>query len=120
MGRNLVNEFKTIINEEFKVFHFIVSFILISSLRYVLLMSSIVLEWLCCMEPAASSSMFSNFTLFGIFTIDLVMLFTVLRFFYKSAKLKLMFSYCKSYIIIGLFLMITYFVILPWCLIINI
>jgi len=119
MNLILSNEFKNVMKQKFEILHFIISLSLMAVLVYGMFLLSFILGWLCCLESSSSLNMFSSFTIFGIFTIDLIILLLILISVYRYSKLKGRIDYCKSYLIIGLILIIACLIIIPLGLIHN-
>lgn len=71
------------------------------------------------MEPAASSSMFSNFTLFIILALNLASLLFVILKMYKMSRRRGNLVRCKSYIILGILLVVFYSILTPYFLLEN-
>ena len=89
MNLILSNEFKNVMKQKFEILHFIISLSLMAILVY------------------------------GIFTIDLIILLLILISVYRYSKLKGRIDYCKPYLIIGLILIIACLIIIPLGLIHN-
>ena len=103
-------EFQNISKVTLHPVHFLLTLVLTVGFAIGIFIISFLLGWLCCMEPAASASMFSDFTVFGVLTTDLIVLLLLLRVFYNRSKKKANMKYCKSYLLIGFMMVIMYLV----------
>ncbi len=110
---------KKILAQELNIGHFTLVLALISGFTIGLFILSLIFGWLCCMEPAAGPRMFSNWTLFGLLTSDILILSLILFGLNRYAEKQQKFEYQKTYLIIGLFLIIVYLLVTPIMLISN-
>lgn len=104
---------------KFQVRHFLIVLFLSSVFSIGLFILSFIIGWICCMEPAAAESMFSNFTLFAIFTIDLLIILILLLNRYRKVRMKGKLDYCKSYLIVGSLIVLTYLILMPYHILTN-
>ncbi len=118
MEYKVIKEFRDTLKAKVSIGHLLISSLVLSGLVYGLFILSIVVGWTCCPEPAKSSTLFSDFTLFWILTVDLFLLLLLLSRFYRISKQKKV-SYSKSYLILGIGLIVLYLVAVPWFIIIN-
>ncbi len=108
MFLKLKRQFGFIMKQQLHYGHFILVAVVLSGLAYMVFLLGIILSWLCCMEPAASEHMFSDWTLFMMFTIDFIVLELILYGFYCGARLKSKIRRCKSYFVLGIIISILY------------
>ncbi|WP_346882909.1 hypothetical protein [uncultured Algibacter sp.] len=108
---------KHLLNLKVNIYHLILRLGLMSLLVYGVL--SFILTWLCCMWPCFGSSMFSDYAIIMVLTIDFVVLLSVVVGFCKSAKQIEKITYCKSYLILGIIVFMLYIATMIYGLIIN-
>ena len=101
-------QFGIIMKQQLHYGHFIIVTVLLSGLVYMVFILSFLLSWLCCMEPAASNQMFSDWTLFIMLTVDLIVIQLTIYGFYRGARLKNKMRRCKSYAILGILMSALY------------
>lgn len=102
-----MNKLKNIFSQKLNVLHFSLVLIITSGLTVCLYAFSLIMGWLCCMEAPAGPSMYSNFTLLTIITIDLIILLLGLIVLFWNAVKKERLDFQKSYLIVGI--MLTFF-----------
>lgn len=119
MKRSFIIEFKDVLKVKLSIAHLLISSIVLLGFMYILLIVSIVISWECCLEPNKHSRLFSDFTLFCILTTNLSLLLLLLSQFYKISMRKDNLRRCKSYVILGIILVIFYLVAIPWLLMLN-
>ncbi len=115
-----MNDLKNIFSQKLNFLHFSLVLIITSGLTVGLYVLSLILGWLCCIEPAAGPRMYSNFTLLAMVTIDLVILLLGLFVLFRNAVKKERFDFQKSYLIVAIFLIMVYLIFIPYILIKNI
>ena len=112
MNSSVSNEFKIIMQSELKFLHFVITLVLMTGLSIGVLVLEIIFCWLY--YPSFWSSSYSNVSssifLFGICTIDLILMILVLVILNKKAKKRNRLEYCKSYFIVGVILFLLYLV----------
>ena len=114
-----MNQLKNILSHRLNTGHFLLTLILIGALTIGLFILSLIFGWLCCMEPTAGPRMYSNLTLFGLITTDLLILILGLSWLYLNAKKKKRIDFQKSYFIVGLLLVVVYLIFMPYIIITN-
>jgi hypothetical protein len=110
---------KNILSHKLNVGHFSLVLLLISGLTIGLYVFSLLLGWLCCMEPPAGPRMYSNWTLFVLTTVDLMILMLSLFVLFRNAVKKERFDFQKSYLIVAIILIMVYLIFIPYILIKN-
>lgn len=113
-------DIKTILKENTHYGHFIVTALLTFLFSYGLLNLSYILGWLCCMGPAAGSSMFTDMTLFWILTIDYVVIIIMLYLLFRYSSKRKQIARLKNYLIIWGVITLAYLILTPKWLIENI
>ncbi len=106
-------EFKTIMQSELKFWHFTISLILMMGLSFGVFVLNFILSWLYFSESTSSTSMFSEQVIFSIYTIDLILMVSILGRLYKQAKKRKRLEYCKSYFYVGVILGVLYLIVMP-------
>jgi heme A synthase len=114
-----MSKLKTIVSYKLNVGHFLIVLLLSAGLTIGLFILSLILGWLCCMEPAAGPRMYSNLTLFVLITADLMILMLGLGGLYLNAKKKDRTDFQKSYLIIGILLIVLYLIFMPYTIFTN-
>ncbi len=114
-----MSKLKNILSYKLNVKHFLLVLTLTAGLTIGLFILSLIFGWLCCMEPAAGQRMYSNLTLFGLITTDLMILILGLIGLNQNAKKKEKTDFQKSYLIIGILLIVLYLIFMPFTIITN-
>jgi len=114
-----MNKLRNIISQQLNAVHFALVLLLTVGLAIGLFILSLIFGWLCCMEPAAVPRMYSNLTLFGLITVDLLILVLGLYGLYRNAKKRERTDFQKSYLITGILLIVTYLIFMPYTIITN-
>lgn len=71
------------------------------------------------MEPPAGPRMYSKLTLFGLITADLLILMLGLYGLYRNAKKRERTDFQKSYLIIGILIIVVYLIFMPYVIVVN-
>ncbi len=111
-----IQRVKFILCQKLIVWHFILVAITTIGLAVALYFSSIIIGWLCCMAPANAAQIFSNATLFGLITIDFMIMLTLLVGLCRTFE---NINFKKSYLITTFILVVMYAVYMPYLLIAN-
>ena len=94
-----MSKLNNILSQKLNPSHFLLVLILTCGITVGLFVLSLIFGWLCCMEPAAGPRMYSNLTLFGLLTTDILILLLILFGLYRNAKKKARLDFQKNYLI---------------------
>ncbi|TGV01365.1 hypothetical protein [Flavivirga rizhaonensis] len=111
MINTLKKEFQSILKIKLNSSRFLLSLVLLLGLVFGIVILSLALGGQSTMATSNSFIIASNVTLFSMLTIDLVLLLYV---FCNRLRNKVAINYCKSYLLLGLAIVILSFIVALW------